>query len=191
MTWFPMFTALEGRRVLIVGGGAEAVKKAEKLLPFGPKLTVIAPQISPEFTGVERISRPFRPGDLFPRPAMVIVTEPELGKKISRLCRRRHIPVNVADKPELCSFYFPAIVQRGSFCAGITTGGASPAAAAYYRERVEEILPENLEALLEFMEEKRREIPDRAKRTALFRACLLRGSVPGEEAWAQMLEDTE
>lgn len=46
MGYFPFFVELEGKRGVIVGGGTVAARKVEKLLAFGPKLTVIAPDLS-------------------------------------------------------------------------------------------------------------------------------------------------
>ena len=52
MAYFPMFVELEGRPCLIVGGGAVALRKARKLLPYGPELTVVAPEPIPALTAL-------------------------------------------------------------------------------------------------------------------------------------------
>ena len=49
MAYFPFFVDLEDKRGLVVGGGAVALRKAEKLLPYGPRLTAVAPEFRPEF----------------------------------------------------------------------------------------------------------------------------------------------
>lgn len=189
MPHFPIFVNLKDQPVLIVGGGAVAFRKLQKLAPYGAKLTVTAPRALPElasFPGVKLRRREFRVSDLRPRPALVIAATDNqaVNSAVSDLCRKRHIPVNVADDPSLCSFLFPALVQRGGFSAGISTGGASPTAAAYYKELLRELIPENLDELLPWLESLRpalkAAIPDQGRRAAVFRrlfdACMAKGA---------------
>lgn len=189
MPYFPMFIDLKNKPVLIVGGGAVALRKLQKLMPYGVIPTVIAPRILPELTtlpGVKLCKRCFRVSDLRPRPSLVIAATDNkaTNHRISVLCQKRHIPVNVADDPALCSFLFPALVQQGAFSAGISTGGASPAAAAYFKERLRELLPEGFDKLLSWLESLRpalkASIPEQNKRAEVFRrlfdACLAKGA---------------
>src|SRR5699024_3973959 len=67
----------------------------------------------------------------------------------------RSIPVNVADSREDSTFLFPAVVRRGRLSVGISTGGASPAAAAHVRRTLEGQLPESLEPILDWLEDQR------------------------------------
>ena len=60
----------------------------------------------------------------------------ETNHTVAALCREKNIPENVADDPAACTFLFPALVQQGEFSAGISTGGASPTAAAYFKDRL-------------------------------------------------------
>ena len=189
MPCFPMFIALKECRILIVGGGAVALRKLHKLLPYGGKLTVIAPHILPQIEAQSNVKlrrRCFRAGDLRPRPTMVIAAadDGEVNREVAILCHKRHIPVNVADEPSLCTFFFPALVQQGEFSAGISTGGASPTAAAYFKEELRALLPENLDGLLSWLESMRpklkNQIPEQSKRAAAFRslfeACMAKGA---------------
>lgn len=185
-----MFIDLKNKPVLIVGGGAVALRKLQKLTPYGVIPTVVAPHILPELETLPNVNlckRSFNVSDLLPRPSLVIAATDNktINRKISVLCRKRHIPVNVADDPELCSFLFPALVQQGSFSAGISTGGASPVAAAYFKERLKELLPEGLDKLLSWLESLRpalkASIPEQNKRAAAFRrlfdACMAKGAL--------------
>lgn len=189
MPHFPMFVDLSGRRVLIVGGGAVALRKLQKLAPYGAKIEVVAPDILPEIAAVKGVRlrrREFCALDLRPRPAMVIAAtdDQRLNGRISSLCRKRRIPVNVVDSQEDCSFIFPALISRGSFSAGICTGGASPVAAAYYKERLSELLPENLEEILDWLHQQRpalkKALFDQRSRAKIFRdmfeACVNKGA---------------
>ena len=154
MGWFPFFIQLEGARGLLVGGGRVALRKAEKLLPFGAQLTVVAPCICPPLAalpGLTLCRRAFADSDLSPAPDFVIATTGDraLDRRIAALCRARRILVNVVDDPAACGFYFPALVQRGRLCIGISTGGASPTAAAWLRQKIEALLPPGFAGILD------------------------------------------
>ena len=154
MGWFPFFIQLEGTRGLLVGGGRVALRKAEKLLPFGAQLTVVAPCICPPLAalpGLTLCRRAFADSDLSPAPDFVIAATGDraLDRRIAALCRTRRILVNVVDDPAACGFYFPALVQRGRLCIGISTGGASPTAAAWLRQKIEALLPPGFDGILD------------------------------------------
>lgn len=154
MGWFPFFIQLEGTRGLLVGGGRVALRKAEKLLPFGAQLTVVAPCICPPLAalpGLTLCRRAFADSDLSPAPDFVIAATGDraLDRRIAALCRARRILVNVVDDPAACGFYFPAFVQRGRLCIGISTGGASPTAAAWLRQKIEALLPPGFDGILD------------------------------------------
>lgn len=177
MAYFPFFTDLTGKPGLIVGGGAVALRKIEKLLPFSPQLSVIAEHICPEIRripGLTCLERPFAPGDEAGSFFVIAATDSrEVNRQVSGLCRAGNIPVNVADDAELCTFLFPALIRRGSLTVGISTGGASPTAAACLREQAEQLLPERTEDILDFLhaerETLRAEIPEAAERRELLR----------------------
>lgn len=154
MGWFPFFIQLEGARGLLVGGGRVALRKAEKLLPFGAQLTVVAPCICPPLAalpGLTLCRRAFADSDLSPAPDFVIAATGDraLNRRIAALCRARRILVNVVDDPAACGFYFPALVQRGRLCIGISTGGASPTAAVWLRQKIEALLPPGFDGILD------------------------------------------
>lgn len=137
MAYFPMFVELEGRPCLIVGGGAVALRKARKLLPYGPCLTVVAQSFVPELEALEGAAlcrRAFRPRDVEGQALVVAATgDGALNREIAALCRARRIPVNAVDDKDNCTFLFPALVRRGPLSIGISTGGASPTAAVYVK----------------------------------------------------------
>ena len=153
MSYFPFFIDLEGREGLVIGGGSVALRKVEKLRPYGAKLTVIAPKILPELKKTEEISCmeiPFTPAALEGKMFVIAASDdPEANHEAALLCRERGILVNVVDDKEECSFLFPALVKRGELSVGISTGGASPSAAVYVKERIGELLPEDFGEILE------------------------------------------
>ena len=163
MGWFPFFIQLEGARGLLVGGGRVALRKAEKLLPFGAQLTVVAPCICPPLAalpGLTLCRRAFADSDLSPAPDFVIAATGDraLDRRIAALCRARRILVNVVDDPAACGFYFPALVQRGRLCIGISTGGASPTAAAWLRQKIEALLPPGFDGILDRLAARRKAV---------------------------------
>lgn len=193
MALFPMFVELSGKNVLIVGGGSVAMRKCEKLAPYGAVLTAVSARFQPRFIsleGVKLLFRAFEPGDLDGRDMVIAATDDsELNRRVAALCREKGIPVNVVDDADECSFVFPALTLRGRLSAGFCTGGASPTASAYFRDRFDEILPEATEEILDFMADIRprviEAVPDQKRRARifafLFNACLDAGGEPDEE----------
>lgn len=198
MAYFPMFINLENKNVLVVGGGMVALRKVQKILPYGAKVTVIAPIIVDEMEKIEGLTikkRQFEVEDLgfgsveqrnmnlAPEIVIAATDDAQINQTVAKLCRERKIPVNVVDNAEEGSFIFPALVHQGNFSVGISTGGASPTASIYYKERLQELVPENIDEILNWLEEKRQEvkemIPEQAKRAGVFRqlfdACLEKG----------------
>lgn len=162
MAYFPIFQDLEDQPVLIVGGGAVALRKAEKLLPYGPRLTVIAPRMTPELEAlpVTRQYRTFSDSDLGGNWMLVIAATNDrtVNRRVSELSAQNGIPVNVVDDPELCTFLFPSLVKKGSLSVGISTGGSSPSAAVWLRTALESQIPEHFEELLDLLQSQRQNV---------------------------------
>ena len=142
MNRFPLSVDLRGKRVYLIGNGEQIRQKAEKLAPFGAVLIH---------------GDAFGEAEAESAPALVIVgdTHRAEAERIAALCRGHRIPVNVVDEPELCSFYFPALITRGDLTVSISTGGTSPAAAAHLRQKIDELLPEEMEQILCWLSERR------------------------------------
>ena len=144
MALFPFFVNIEGAEGLVIGTGKHAQEKIERLKPYGPNLSVI-----PEGK--------FKESDLESVPAFVIAAgdDREENHRISALCRQRRIPVNVVDDQEYCDFIFPSLIAHGNLSIGICTNGASPATGVLLKRRMEEQIPDNIEEILDFLQEKR------------------------------------
>ncbi len=155
MAYFPIFTDLTEKNILIYGGGKHALEKLQKLRPFGARCVVVARQILPEiqtWPDLEIQRRGFSPEDLDRNPAFVIAAQEqrEENRRISLFFREHRIPVNAVDDPELCTFYFPALIAKGALSVGICTAGKSPSAAVLLREQIQALVPENIDAILEW-----------------------------------------
>ena len=184
MGFFPFFIDISEKEGLIVGGGPVALRKVEKLLPFQPRLTVAAPEILPElaqFPAVTLLHQSFTPALLAGKAFVIAATDDTaLNHTISQLCQAQRIPVNVVDDRDACTFLFPALVQQGPLTVGISTGGASPSAATYVKQCLEESLPDRFGAILDQLAALRpqvlAEIPQANHRSAffaaLFAACM-------------------
>ena len=161
MPLFPACLDLSDATVLVVGEGHEADSKAEKMAPFCEK--------------VVRCPYPPRYEDL---PALVILAEKDHpdNEFWAAHFREKGVTVNVADRPELCDFIFPSVIVRGDVSIAIATGGKAPALSALLRRRIEDALPEDLEAIAEAAAELTRElrktIPDPHERGKAIRARL-------------------
>ena len=90
--------------------------------------------------------------------------------------RALHIPVNVSDRPELCDFRFPSLIVRGDVSVGIATDGKAPTLAALLRQRLEDALPEDLEAIADqaaaLTAELRKTVPNPKERGSVLRKKL-------------------
>lgn len=199
MGYFPFFVDLEGREGLVVGGGAVALRKLQKLLPYGPRLTVAAPELLAEIEalpGLTRLRRSFAPAMLEGKGFVIAATDDrEVNRGIAALCRERGIPVNAVDDKEQCTFLFPALVKRGDLTVGVSTAGSSPSAAAWVGRRVSERLPEDFGELLDYLASLRPMVQKRVAEenravvfARLFSDCMEQGFPLKEAALAAVLE---
>lgn len=154
MAYFPFFIDLAQANGLVIGGGPVALRKVEKLLPYGPQLTVAAPQLCPaleQYIGITLLRRPFLPSDLDGRTFVVAAGSRQVNLQAAQLCRERGIPINVVDNKSESTFLFPALLKQGELSVGISTSGSSPSAAVWLRDRLADSLPPNFDAILDFL----------------------------------------
>lgn len=199
MAYFPFFIDISGKTCAVIGGGTVALRKIEKLLPFGCSVTVTAPEICREIRTlpVTLHEHRFLPDDLDGADFVIAATNaPALNSEIFALCSQRGILCNAVDDKENCSFLFPALVHLDDITVGISTGGTSPAFAKYLRQRITSLLDERTlqTAVLmkacrpviraqDLTEDERREAAD-----ALLHLCLSSEQLPDETAILQLLE---
>jgi len=139
--YYPIYIDIEDRDVLIVGGGAVCARKAETMMKYGARVTIVSPEITDEIeewerAGMLRVTRaPYSESVLEGRSMVIASTDDKcVNGRVARDCRRRRIPVNVVDVTHLCEFIVPAIVESGSIQIAISTGGSSPAVARTLKE---------------------------------------------------------
>lgn len=184
--YYPIFIDVEDREVVIIGGGNVCARKAETMMRYGAKVTVVSPEFTDEIEarardGRIRIQRKeYEESDLEGASIVIASTDDEcVNGRIARDCRRRRIPVNVVDVTHLCEFIVPAIVEKGSIQLAVSTGGKSPALARTLKEDLQRLVgPEYVEIndlLGELRPSAKKVLPTDADRKRFFDGILARG----------------
>ncbi len=172
MNYFPVFFDLTGQKVLVVGAGEVALRKIVLLERTGAIITVVAPQIAPEFMqraacgSLNLAIREFVPSDLDDSRLVIVATSHRaVNRWIAKLSEARAIPVNVVDDREASRFIVPAIIDRDPVLVAISTGGASPVLARRLRERLETLIPKRFGDLALWLRELRKATLERLRDT--------------------------
>ncbi len=157
MRHFPTFFDLQDKPVAVIGGTAMALQRSRLLIAAGARVTVFARTLAPDLAEltldgqIRWEAAQAEPADLAEyRLAFVATGDAEGDAIAAEQARRAGVAVNVVDRPELCDFIMPAIVERGAVTVGISTGGASPVLARNLRARIEAALPARLSELARF-----------------------------------------
>ncbi len=145
--YYPIFIDIENRNVLIVGGGAVCARKAETMMKYGARVTIVSPEVTEEIEAWEKSGRlavrrkEYEASDL-DDASMVIASTDDLcvNARVARDCRKRRIPVNVVDVTHLCEFIVPAVIEQGSIQVAVSTGGKSPALARTLKEDLQKFV---------------------------------------------------
>ena len=141
---FPMFLKLEGRQVLVVGAGNVGEPKIAGLLETGAHIRVVALQAGPAVREwaregkIELAVRAFSSDDLAGAFLTIVATNSRsLNERVYHEAQRRGVLCNVVDVPDLCDFFYPAVVRRGDLQIAVSTAGQSPSLAQKIRQQLE------------------------------------------------------
>jgi len=184
--YYPIFLDVENRDVVIIGGGNVCARKAETMLRYGARVTVVAPELTEEIErwardGALRVKRKaYDAADLDGASIVIASTDDQrVNEQIAADCRARRIPVNVVDVTPLCEFIVPAIVESGSIQIAISTGGSSPALARTLKEDLHRMVgteyAEVNDVLGSLRESAKRVLPTDVDRKAFFDGIIARG----------------
>lgn len=191
MSYFPIYMNIKNEdKVLLIGGGNVALQKLKVLIDNQINIHLVAEQVDLSIyeylsgyenseTAVEMELAEYREELLSDDYSFVIAAtnDRELNSRIAAASKKRNIPVNVVDDPELSTFIFPSIIKRGDLVIGISSSGKAPAVTQYYKERFAQQLPDNIEEILEavgeYREQIKNDVRDHKKRAAMIRERFL------------------
>jgi precorrin-2 dehydrogenase/sirohydrochlorin ferrochelatase len=145
MRYYPVYLDIRDRHCLVVGGGSVGTRKVKTLLDCGGRVTVISPTVSPALDTLARAGRiglkerAYSKSDLDGVFLVIGATDDQdLNRRISADAARKNLLCNIADRPEICNFVLPSIVNRGDLTISISTAGQSPAMAKTLRKSLEQ-----------------------------------------------------
>jgi len=178
MAKYPIYLELAGRRVVVVGAGAVAARKAQTLSEVGARIVVIAKDASQAFEktcsklNIELVISSYSKDYLAEAVLAIAATNDlNLNRRIYKDCQELEVLCNVVDQPELCDFFVPAVVKRGPLQIAVGTDGNCPAYAGHLRKKLEDQFTEDHGRFITELESIRKriiaEIPDGAKRKAI------------------------
>ncbi len=187
MDYFPVFVSLRNQPCLVVGGGEIAARKIELLARAGAKITVIARAISPHVSSLETAlnlhlqQKDFAPADLCNYRLVISATNnTQTNQLVAKIAGEQNILVNVVDNPDLCSFIFPAIIDRSPIIAAVSSGGAAPVLARLLRAKIETVIPPAFGRLAHLAEKFRNDVKKHIKEPSqrrIFWENIFQGSV--------------
>ncbi|MEO0899953.1 MAG: bifunctional precorrin-2 dehydrogenase/sirohydrochlorin ferrochelatase [Bacteroidota bacterium] len=157
---YPIFLKLHELKLLIVGAGEVGYEKLSFILKSSPRanITIVTTSVNPAIKELLRsgnfdvtiINKPFHPTDIKDHDLVIAATNfQDLNAVVRTAAKAKGKLVNVADTPDLCDFYLGSIVTRGPLKVAISTNGQSPTFAKRFRQVLEEILPEEVEDLIQ------------------------------------------
>ena len=146
MDLLPLFVNLEGRRVVLVGGGPVAASKLVQLLTAGAVVTVVAPEVHDDIEriGVEITRRGFVASDLDGAWLVVAAATPDVNRAVAAAAADRRIFVNAVDDPQNATAFLSGVVRRDGVTLAISTNGAAPGLTGLLREALDALLPRDL-----------------------------------------------
>jgi len=148
---FPIFMRVDGEVVVVVGSGDEALAKARLLSQSTARLRLVAPEAEPALrewiaaNRAEHVKAAYMPAHLDGAALVFAATGDEaLDRRVSEDARAAGVPVNAVDRPDLCDFFTPAIVNRAPLAVAIGTEGAGPVLAQMVRAKIDQLLSPSL-----------------------------------------------
>jgi uroporphyrin-III C-methyltransferase/precorrin-2 dehydrogenase/sirohydrochlorin ferrochelatase len=177
MSLLPLFVNLQGRRVVLVGGGAVAAAKLSQLVATGADVLVVSPEVHPDIerSGVPIVRRPFTIEDLDGAWLVVAAATSEVNRQVAAAAESRRVFVNAVDDPANATAFLSGVLRRDGVTVAISTSGAAPGLTALLREAFDAVLPSDLG---EWVKEARRQreawkrdgVPMEARRPLLLEA---------------------
>ena len=155
---YPIFLKVSELDTLIVGGGNVGLEKLTFLLKSSPnaKVTIVSKDFKKELLDlanhhqVELITDSYASKYLLDKHMVIATTDNvDVNIQVYKDCKSRNILVNVADNPPYCDFYMGGIVTKGNVKLAISTNGKSPTTAKRLRQFFEEVIPDDINDLVQ------------------------------------------
>ena len=166
MNRFPLCINLEDKNFLVVGSGMIARRKLLAISEFTRNITVISKEGAEGLAreGFKVVNKCFDDKDLEGFDFVITATGSRAqDEAIVAACKSRGIPVNAADDREECDFFLPGIIKRGDLVVSVSTSGKSPAYSRHLREQIEDVIPDNIEKVLDILGELRKTLPSKVE----------------------------
>lgn len=164
---YPIFLKMHNIQTLIVGGGNVGLEKLTFLLKSSPNANVemVAPFFRDEVKelaerfNIRLVQMAYDDSFLCDKDLVIAATDNlEVNKQIYQDAKKRNLLVNVADTPEFCDFYLGGIVTKGNVKIAISTNGKSPTTAKRLRQFFEEVIPDDVNILVQNLNRYRKTI---------------------------------
>ncbi|MBD1583355.1 siroheme synthase CysG [Pseudoalteromonas sp. S16_S37] len=173
MQYLPIFTKLDNKPVLIVGGGDVALRKCRAFIKARAHITVVAPQFCDELKAHENsgevtlVNGYFTTEHLAGKMLVIAATDnDEVNNLVFEQANERNIFVNVVDDQPKCTFIFPSIVDRDPITIAISSAGTAPVLARRLREKLETLIPQHIGPLAKLVGSFREHVKERFKHFA-------------------------
>jgi len=177
--WFPLFLSLEGREVLVVGGGRVALDKARRLRAAGAHVRVVAISVCEELRSVahEINERAFEDRDVDGAWLVFAAATPAVNRAVRRSADARRTFIVSVDDVESCTAFGAATFERGGVTVALSSGGRAPALVALLRRALEAVIPNDIERWNELARQQRHQwkadgVAMEARRPLLLRALI-------------------
>ncbi len=164
---YPIFLKVHQLKVLIVGGGKVGLEKLGFLLKSSPdaKVQVVAVNFNKEIKVLAKAhnviltKKGYKLEFLEDKHLVIAATDNfDVNKQIYNDAKAKNLLVNVADTPDYCDFYLGGIVTKGNVKVAISTNGKSPTTAKRLRQFFEDIIPENIDEMVQNLNKYRKTI---------------------------------
>ena len=148
MEHLPINLDVKNRKIIVVGGGTTAARKAEMALRCGAIVSSFAPELNDDFLDIRdhpnftHEGRPFTEEDI--QSSMIVYAAcetPELNNRLADIAKKAGVLINIIDNPAACDFIMPAIVDRSPVIVTISSSGSSPVLARIIKSHLESSIP--------------------------------------------------
>lgn len=168
MQYLPIFTKLDDKPVLVIGGGEVALRKSQAFLKARAKVTVIAPEFCAELEALAKQQKLtlqrayFQPEQVLGYMLIIAATDNDtVNTQVFEAAEQHNIFVNVVDDQPKCRFIFPSIVDRDPITIAISSAGTAPVLARRLREKLETLIPQHIGALAKLVGSFRKQVKQR------------------------------